>query len=216
MPFAGKQLMARDIAVLAAPHWPNQKIKAVSVALAESAGYVGATHENDNGTIDLGLYQINETQEEAATSDLTTNVQANIDAAYKLFEQPWIRNGEHDIRKWQPWVSYTSGWATFPDAWIWHQDLNGNPIGPWIKTGRYVHKAIAGVANAHLLVWKDMSLDQALKFAQAQATIFGVTDGSVPIRYVHNGVAIVSWKYAPAPLKTPTGTGPRPVPNNGA
>ena len=217
MPYAGVQLMPRDICALVAPHFPNSKIKAVAVALGESQGYVGATHVNDNDTTDLGLFQINTPNEEVPGNVLLTDAKANVDAAYALYEQPWIRNGKQDVRRWQPWVAYTSGWATFPYAWVWHQDPNGNPIGPWLKTGRFLHRAIAGVANWHLLIAKDMTLDQALAFAQSQAELFGVVDGSTPIEYQASTGMVISWKYAPAPVRDPAdGVGPRPVPNDGA
>lgn len=223
--FGGKQLMPRDICSLVVPHFPNSKVKAVAVALAESAGWTGATHLNydSDGNLsskDCGLFQINIPASEIGSSletELLTNVEFNVQKAYELYEQEWIRAGKLDVRRWEPWVSYTSGWATFPFSWIWAQNAQGEGTGPWEKTGRYIFKSIAGVANWHLVTKKDMSLAEALAFAQEQAKAFGITDGSEPIEYAtKNQGTIISWKYAKAPTAAPPGNhGPRPEPNNG-
>src|ERR1051326_1341823 len=113
MPFAGKQLQPREIVSHVAGHWPNSKVKAVATALGESAGFIGAWHDNmeppDNITVlsrDCGLFQINienkyigttvednlrtESTDPAVYEPIARN---NTDAAYRLYETPWTRDG---------------------------------------------------------------------------------------------------------------------------
>jgi len=229
MPYAGKTLMGRQHVSLVAPHWPHEKVKATATAMAESNLSIGAWHDNLDGdgeidTRDCGLYQINipgrhvgtptearlrtDSKEEAVFMEVARN---NIEAAYDLWTQPWIRNQQRDFRRWQPWVAYTSGWAMFTEAWVWKQ-TDGEPVGPWTQTGRYLHKAIRAVANWHYLVAKDMSGPQAVREANRLAKFYGVKDTSF---YWHNR-SFVTAKYPPAPAAPPVdGVGPRPKKNDG-
>lgn len=227
MPLAGKKLLPREIAELGRSHWKNwELVKMVATALGESAGYVGAWHDNGDATVtsrDCGLMQINiqardigtPTEEMLRTESLDrvvywSTATANAAAAYRLYEQPWVRPGDDEpIRRWQPWVAYTTGWATFPGFWIWHQ-LNGKPIGPWLPTGRYLQQAIAGVANFHHMTRQDMTLEGALAYARAGAQHFGVT---ADLHARRGYVAFTVPEKPEAPPKD--GVGPRPVPNNG-
>lgn len=135
----------------------------------------------------------------------------NIEAAYRKWTEPWTRNGKSDYRRWQPWFGYTDGWAMFPEAWIWHQ-LDGVPVGPWQATGRYLHKAIRGVANWHLLVAKDMDSKGALAEGERLATNYGVEHGDL----FYHPKSFVTWKYPPIPPNPPSdGVGPRPAKNSG-
>lgn len=64
MPYAGKTLMARDVALIVDRHWNDGILKGTAVALAESRGSLGAWHDNlnDAGELisrDCGLFQIN-------------------------------------------------------------------------------------------------------------------------------------------------------------
>lgn len=227
---AGKQLMPRDIAAHSWAHWRNYELtKATAVALAESGGYLGAWHDNtdDNGAVvsrDLGLYQINQPasvigtpaefqlRTDSTDPDVYTPVwDNNTGHAWSLYNQSWVRGGGPDIRRWQPWVAYTTGWATFPEWWVWHQDVNGVPVGPWIATGRYIQKAIAGQINAHIVIFQDWSPTTALMYARRYADHFGIKD----TLYL-NSRGLITWQVPPRPSGEPKdGVGPRPVPNDG-
>lgn len=227
IPFAGKQLQPRQICQWGIPHWHNREIvKMVATSLGESAGYIGAWHDNFNllgelSSRDCGLMQINvslkEIDEGRAFGLMTDStdptvygpiVKNNVQAGYELYEQPGPNGG---LRRWQPWVAYTSGWATFPEWWVWHQDANGNPIGPWNPTGRYVHRAIVGVSNYHLVVTKKYSEEEALRLGRGNADYFGV-HGQLGVR---NGY--IQWINFPSkPTEPPAdGIGPRPIRNSG-
>jgi hypothetical protein len=228
MPYAGQTLMGRQHVALVAPHWPNEKVKATATAMAESSLSIGAWHDNDeDGELvsrDCGLYQINIPAEQVGTSvedSLRTDskeeavfmpvAHTNIDAAYRKWTEPWIRDGRRDYRRWQPWVAYTSGWAMFSKAWVWKQ-TEGEPTGPWTPTGRYLHRAIRAVANWHYVVAKDMNQQEATQEAKRLASYYGIDD---TIYYWHD-TTFVTCKYPPAPTAPPVdGVGPRPVKNNG-
>jgi len=270
----GKTLMPRVIAGAAMQYWRNYELtKAIAVSLGESAGSLGAWHDNqamlsscdvgqivanpelyykmevvnpvtgrvklEDGTPELrppesmvivsrdcGLYQINipaaqigeDMEQSLRTTSLDSDVydavrDYNIMRADALYHSPWSRPGDTpDIRLWQPWVAYTKGWATFPEWWIWHQDADGNPTGPWTKTGRYIHRAIAGQMNLHLVILKDWTEKQALYYGKRYAAHFGVTQGKLIIKN-----DIVQWgDIPPAPSSPPAdGVGQRPIENNG-
>lgn len=214
MPLEGQELLPREICRLIASHWPNSKIKAVATILAESAGFVGAYHLNDNGTKDVGLMQIDIMPDAFGTTrekELLTDPVVNVDAGYALYEQPWERDKKTGIRQWQPWAAYTSGIATFPKAWVWHQNATGFPVGPWVHTGRYLHRAIAGVANWHHIIHRDLSLAEAQRWMEKQAEIWKL---DITGTYVTKGV--LAWHFPLAPPLPPSdGIGPRPIPNDG-
>jgi hypothetical protein len=227
MPYAGKALMPRTIAEACRPHWMNYELtKAIAVSLGESAGYVGSWHDNldGNGALksrDCGLFQINipavrvdtyveealrtESKDEEVWRPVLTN---NILAAERLYNSPVDR---WRTRLWQPWYAYTTGWATFPEWWVWKQ-TNGVPTGPWVATGRYIHKAIAGQMNYHIVILKDWTPEQALYYAARYTKKFGIATGELGVKQ-----GILQWvKIPPKPLTPPAnGVGPRPVPNDG-
>lgn len=226
MPLAGKKLMPREIAELGAAHWADlELVKQVATTLGESLGYVGAYHDNDTPPTsrDLGLMQINvpariigtpaeallRTESKLAVEWKPVGVK-NIEAAFHLYDEPGPNDGK---RLWQPWVAYTTGWATFPAWWVWHQDAGSKPVGPWMPTGRYVHHAIVGVANYRLLIARDLKEVGALKLARDYADQFSVGGTDLMLS---NGV--VRWvKVPPKPTSPPKdGVGPRPRPNTGA
>ncbi len=139
-------------------------------------------------------------------------IRNNCKAAYTLWSQPWTRNGKSDFRRWQPWVAYTSGWAMYPEAWAWHRDADGNAVGPWVPSGRYLHKAIRGVANWYLYNVKTMTSDEALAEGKRLAAQYGITRGYL----TYNSKNGVYWVYPPAPENAPTDAAMGyPVKNNG-
>jgi hypothetical protein len=230
--YAGKTLMPREIAAAARPYWQNFDLtKAIATALGESSGSVGAWHDNpgpnpEDPTIvsrDCGLFQDNIAERFVGTPvefALRTEskdpavyrpvVENNTERAFELYTSPWFRDGHKDIRRWGPWVAYTTGWATFPEAWVWHQDA-GNPVGPWVPTGRYIHRAIAGQMNYHVVIKGDWTAQKALDYARFYALHFHVKGATYSIKS-----GIVAATYDKAPTADPAdGVGPRPVPNNG-
>lgn len=226
---AGKVLMPREIGAACHPFWQNYELtKAIATTLAESTGALGAYHDNyaDAAMMilasrDCGLFQKNipasavgtplefELRTESHVEDIWTPVlAANVKAAAQLYNAPWTGGTR---RHWQPWVAYTTGWATFPEWWVWHQDADGKPIGPWNPTGRYIQRAIAGQMNMHVVIEKDMTAEQALSLSARYLDHFGVK-GAL---YVESG--ILKWKVPPKPAHPPAdGIGPRPVANDGA
>ena len=96
----------------------------------------------------------------------------------------------HGVRQLQPWVAYTSGWALYPEAWAWSKVLPDT----WVATGRYLHKAIRGVANYHYKAGHT-SLQESLHVAEALADQYRITKGDV---YLHPTEA-VTWHYPPRP-----------------
>ena len=82
-----------------------------------------------------------------------------------------------------------------------------------MKTGRFIHKAVAGQMNYHLVILKDWNADQALYYGRRYAKHFGITKGKLVI----NKQGIVIWDDIPTMPTTPPadGVGPRPVPNDG-
>lgn len=231
-PYAGKVLMPREIAAETHRYWSNYELtKAIAVAMGESAGSLGAWHDNlapDGWTLlsrDCGLFQINlpasqvGTQSEFSlrTEDISPAVwgpvlRNNVDHAYALYTTPWFRNDQLDMRRWQPWVAYTTGWATFPEFWVWHQDASGNPVGPWLRTGRYIQQAIVGQMNYHILILKDWDPVAALYYGRRYAYHFGVHAKLTITKY-----GTLAFIAPPMPTAPPLdGIGPRPIPNDGS
>jgi hypothetical protein len=125
----GTQHQPREIASLCHDRgWRDlDLVTAVAVCLAESQGFDHAHCDNfdDAGTLlsrDHGLFQINVRAPLDADAERLYELGANLDAAWQLYS----------ARGWQPWHAYTSGIALSPTA-----------------AGRYVHKAVRGVANFH-------------------------------------------------------------------
>lgn len=232
MPLAGKVIIPREIAHQAKAHWANYELtKAIAVALGESAGTLGAYHDNEDahGNVtsrDCGLYQINisfpkigtEAEFELRTESLDPIeyepvMLNNLERARALYDSPWLRDGERATRLWQPWVAYTQGWATFPEFWIWHQDAEKNPVGPWVKTGRYIQRAISGQMNFHLQILKDWTAEQALFYGKRYAKHFNV---NAELRLSKKEPFIVGFDTPPIPTEPPAdGVGPRPQENDG-
>jgi hypothetical protein len=278
MPLDGKTIIPRLIAAECKRYWSNYELtKAVATALGESAGSLGAYHDNltvlsdcyigqevlnpelyyhmavinpTTGKIkilpdgptemhppesevittrDLGLFQINrsasivgtDNEKLLRTTDLDPAVyepvmRNNIDVAFALYDTAWSLREGVAKRHWQPWVAYTSGWATFPEFWVWHQDADGNPVGPWVKTGRYIQRAISGQMNYHILVMKDWTVEQALYYGKRYATHFEVKAPLQASKATEGHPSIVGFVTPPMPTEPPAdGVGPRPTPNSG-
>lgn len=138
--------------------------------------------------------------------------------AWDYYMTGWMRNGQHDIRRWQAWAAYTSGWATFPGSWVWHHDADGKGIGPWVPTGRYIFNAIAGQMNNMVVNEKLWTPETALAFGNKYAIHFGIVigDGKLGLAKDSLGNMIVRWTFPPAPKLPPIdGSGSYPIPNNG-
>jgi hypothetical protein len=220
--FLGKTIMAREICAYISPHWPNQRIKAVATTLAESHGRLGSYNDNydDKGariSRDCGLFQNNivarlvgtPTEASLRTESLDKAVwepvvKSNVRWAYSLWSTKSVfRDDKLDYRRWQPWVAYTSGWATFNLLYAWHRDREGNPVGPWVPTGRYLPNAIRGVANWHLLTAKDMDKDEALEFARHQSyNVWGISE--TDCRWAYDSLRAVYYVPGPKPVQPPT------------
>jgi len=224
MPFAGDQLQPREVVDLVNEQWPQNRVKATAVILAESQGFVGAYHLNfapDGATLlseDCGLMQINVNAKDIPSpreERLFTDAAYNVAEGRQLYDAPMTRDGKPDKRRFQPWVAYTSGWATFPEFWTWHQE-NGVPVGPWVPTGRYIQKAIAGVANWHQIIAETMTAAEALAFAEVMGGRFGVPVLPVLVTQKTTGFRLVTFTAPRRPAAPPAdGVGPRPVPNSG-
>ena len=231
----GRQLMPREVVAEILWHWTDlhYQAKALATALAESRGYLGAYHDNldADGNVtsrDCGVFQINipadkigspledSLRTESHDPDVWLPVlRNNAASARALFDEPWNRNGLKQRRLFEAWVAYTTGWATFPEWWVWHQDADGNPVGPWIETGRYAQQAIVGLANVHLVMLGDRGPDSSVTLAQQLQTYFGVKGEIGIIR--KGGMDIVGWAQVPPKPSAPPkdGVGPRPEPNSG-
>ena len=129
----------------------------------------------------------------------------NLHAAAELFITPWVAGRK---RQWQPWVAWTSGWAPYPEAWCWSRVTPDT----WVATGRFLHKAIRGVANEH---WKagDLSLTGALHEAERLASFYKITKGILWIDPKNQSQG-VQWRYPPKPT-APGSAADYPKPNAG-
>lgn len=229
----GKQLLPREFVSVCAGGWSGDDlIKMTAVIFAESQGFVGAYNDNEdeNGKTtsrDCGVLEINIPADDIGTSieskyrtvskdpaEYEPVVQNSIVAATALFHASWERNGKMDIRRFEPWHAYTSGWATFPYAWVWHQDPSKPKAqwGPWYATGRYLHRAICGVENYHYLIAKDKTLAEAVADGVAAAKRFGLDS----VIKKHPTKELVTFAPPQRPVAPPPGgTGPRPILNDG-
>lgn len=195
-------------------------VKRVGTDLGESQLFVGAWHDNlvagQSGwevvRRDCGGEQIDilakyiDTPTEFALRTVSLDPEIYIPVAKNNIKVGW---GLFQERKFDPWVAYKSGWATFPEWWVWHQDADGNPIGPWIATGRYVQQAIRAVANFHYFIKKDYTSTQALALAMKRQIYFKV-HGLLAFNET-NGVYWAKWPDKPSDPPA-DGIGPRPVP----
>lgn len=219
MPFTGPQLQARDVAALAAAHWHDADlVKIIATLIAESYLFLGAYHDNlgPDGKItsrDCGIGQVNVPASAIGSAEelkLRVDAAYNLERCWALWSSPMTRAGKMDKRRFEPWVAFSSGWATFGEAWVWHQQ-DGKPTGPWVKTGRAIHQAIRGVANYHFFIKQDLDLLHAQNLAQQYADQFKVK-GVLRV----NSADGVYWEYPKAPSSPPAdGIGPRPVGNQG-
>lgn len=221
MPYYGKQIIQRSVVSLVAVHWPNKKVEATATFCGESNRFLGALHDNfgDDGEIrsrDCGLAQINISRAQIGSGDeerLRTEslveseymnvARYNVKRAYELYDEPWVfPDGMHEKRQWQPWVAYRSGWAIYPEFFCIHRDpITHEPVMPfaWVPTGRYLHQAIRGVANWHLVMKKDLDGPGALAEAERLASLYKVTKGELAF----DSVKLVYWKYPPMPTELP-------------
>jgi len=132
----GEQLQPSELARLCHKYWRDiELVRAVAVCLAESQGYTRAknTNENPPGKVlskDLGIFQINVEPDE--NEERFYDPVYNIYRAYQLYRR----------RKWQPWAAFNSGIALDPAWWRWSDKKQD-----WVKTGRYVQRAVRGVSN---------------------------------------------------------------------
>lgn len=141
MPFEGRQVQPKEIAALChAQGWRDQDlVKIVATSLAESQGFAEAFNDNldDEGNVlsrDIGIFQISVTAPISEDEQqLLHDPEYNVKRAWSLYSR----------RKFNPWVAYKSGWATFPEWWVW---TKAEPHH-WAPTGRYIHRALRGVAH---------------------------------------------------------------------
>ena len=219
--FLGKQLMAREFCIYVEPHWPNQRVKAVATGMGESHLRVGAYNDNydHNGvkvSRDCGVFEDN-INDNLIGTDIERKLRTE-----SLFKEDWepvvkynvrwfyglwatknvIRDGKLDYRRWNPSVAYTSGWVTNPMLYAWHHDIQGNPVGPWVVTGRYLHMAIRGVANYDHIIMNRTDATQALAWANYQASEWGIPETWCKWAYSkEKGVYFVP---GPKPTQPPT------------
>jgi len=220
--------MPRTLAQHCAVKWPGDELpKAVATILSESQGKAGAFHNNldwDGITViskDCGIFQINIPARDVGTAveyrlrteshdwdDITPVLEYSIQRAKALYDQPWTQRRQVTTRHWQPWYGYTGGWATHPLCWVWSPKQS-----QWNKTGMYIHRAIKGCANYKLLVSEELSVNEAIMYANRQAERFGLK-----MEFHHDERRnMIDWRaIPPKPTKPPVdGIGPRPKPNNG-
>jgi hypothetical protein len=100
MPFAGKQLTIKQALALC---WVvgfrgHPHVRAVAVMWAESDRYEGAYHDNDDGSRDRGLFQINSIHTSLSDADAYRAV-PNATFAFNLSQ------GGTD---WTPWAAFNS------------------------------------------------------------------------------------------------------------
>jgi len=141
MPVSGTRMQERDVAALCYDAgWRDlHLIEAVAVCLSESGGYPHAWHDNlaDDGSVksrDVGLFQINIPADQIGT-----------DSESHLYDPVFnvsVARDYYERRGWQPWYGYTNGYAMATEWWHWSESKQA-----WVAPGRYLHRAIRGVAN---------------------------------------------------------------------
>lgn len=125
------QLSAKEIAAcLAKAGFSGEDLRiGVAVALAESGGNALARHENTNGSVDYGLWQINSIHAGILRVGTWTNSYDNAIMAYKV----WREAGS----SWTPWVTYNSGaYAKYMSAASEAQDA---PVNPYVPLSTNLH-----------------------------------------------------------------------------
>jgi len=100
--YAGERISAGQIAAAArqAGLPCNTIVTATAVALGESEGYLAATHVNDDGSVDRGLWQINSYYWPMYSTECVFDAACNAKAMAAISS-----NGSN----WQPWLAYTNG-----------------------------------------------------------------------------------------------------------
>lgn len=108
MALAGERLSPRAIARLCwDAGWRDENlITAVCIVLQESAGFTEATHENNDGSMDNGLWQINNKAHPNVTQAVAFDPAAATKVARALYKD----------QKFRPWAAYTTG------AYMKHRD----------------------------------------------------------------------------------------------
>jgi hypothetical protein len=196
VPLAGKQIQPRDLAEMCDEReWHGlELVRMVATILSESQGYTRAYHDNvENGIIvsrDVGLGEVNIAARHIGTpvEEILYDPEENLDACRRLYEQPW--NSPSGIRRFQPWAGFTSGWAMFPEWWIWNSKDK-----QWVKPGRYLMRAARGVGNFN-------------------ARYLGMDLSHINLDWDETGSSTM--KEPKPPFNPPEdGIGPRPVPNDG-
>lgn len=78
----------------------NYKI-AIAIMRSESGERIDAWNVNSNGSIDIGLFQINSTHFKEAGCSLSevTTLKGNVDCAYKIYQ----------ASGWNPWTAFKNG-----------------------------------------------------------------------------------------------------------
>lgn len=167
---------------------------------------------------DCGLFEINipgrdigtsieyELRTESLVPDVANRVAlANMRAAANLYRQRW---SSREFREWQAWVAVLTGWAFYTEAYVWSKVVENT----WVATGRYLHKAIRGVANMH---WKSghVFLMGALSVAEDLASLYGIEKGDLWVDPAHQERG-VQWRYPPKPTEPGTDAD-YPKPSNG-
>jgi hypothetical protein len=97
---------------------------AVAVAFAESGGDPANTGHNTDGSVDRGLWQINNKAHPDVTDACAFSPPCNAAAAYRISDQG---------RNWRPWVAYTSGAyrSHVSSAQIGAGDVTRDPGNNW-------------------------------------------------------------------------------------
>ena len=105
MPYAGTKLTVTQIASYArGAGFPVALVPMVTaIALAESAGWTGATNYNTNGSTDYGLWQINSIHRQILAGGTWSNPADNAAMAYQVYKEAG--------NKLTPWVTYNTGSA---------------------------------------------------------------------------------------------------------
>jgi hypothetical protein len=106
--FAVKQRYPRiDPNDIPEQRWMDWLSDAVAICLAESKGVVTATHTNDDGSKDWGLYQINDVHKASFPLLWAQRLEAvaNVKMAAGVF-----RGAGHS---WGPWSTYEAGYGSF-------------------------------------------------------------------------------------------------------
>lgn len=101
MPTPGEHLRGRRVALLCHnAGWRDEKLLiAVAIAGAESGWYPEAYHDNDDGSRDRGLFQINTVHDWLSDAD-AYKAGPNTEAAYRVYKD----NGY----SFEPWAAYTN------------------------------------------------------------------------------------------------------------